>query len=849
MIRLSTLIPVVIILTAPLVLAQRNQDDQALDTYLESLGLSDLRLLHLEQVLTRDPKNEAAARTLADLYAGRLLVASDPAETASLENRIDALLEQHPSANTPSLRVMRLQGDFNRAEALASSWIDNPSDARDEEKARTLLERITPPLDSLQTTLFSALDAERKAIDEMSESPLRSKREQALEQLAEVAGRALYFDAWSNAYLGMMSEPGQTRSNHLSRARQGFLKLLGVESDTDVSAELLASSGMARAALGLALSDALSDSDPAATHLFDQLRDPQTSPDVRDLADFWQAWTFLQRSQFNRLLDLASRLGPDLANPPSAGRAALCSLLVRSAYGPNAPQSPSLKPQADSALAALVQMRLYDRLKQLLDRYHIDTHARNSIVFRWVEAQSLYDQARASKDSEKFAQSASAFKTALNAPDASEFPALQASSRLLLAWSLYERGDLAPAAESFAQAAAQLKNQKDPAAADALWMHAVALEKLAAKDPARASEAASAFQNFASTYPDHPNTPLVDLEIRKLKGEPMTLEALSRLQPSDPNFAALCLSALQHHETAYLREKAAGRSGGSEAANLRKLLDLFRALPDSAQTPDGTLAAALAEATLAADSDPAQARSILDQAQPASASLSDSDPRVSAYHRARLRLAQQQNDSQSIAAEALWFQQHASDAPNSSDQGLLITLAQAADSALKQADASNRPARLQAARDAYARLVSALGTSPDTLAQNRNALVALARLAAYEQQLGHPEQAAAHYDLILKSHPRDASYLRQAARAHEQARHFDRALSCWDTLVAGLPNASDPWFEAKYHQISTLSKLNPAQARKSFSQFSVLYPKLGTGRWPSLFRQLDQTLPEPSPSR
>ncbi|HEU5118973.1 MAG TPA: hypothetical protein VFT74_20450, partial [Isosphaeraceae bacterium] len=230
-------------------LAQTDKEVQALDSYLETLGLTDLRILNLERILDRQPGNDAAAQALADLYAGRLLVVTDSEESASLDHQIDDLLRKHPSANTPSLQVMRLQGDFNRAETLASSWIDQPSDDEARQAALALLTRITPPLDGLQAKLFQALEAERTAVNDLPDGPTRSRREQDLDRLADVAGRALYFDAWANQYLAMTDEEGA--SVRYERARTGFLKLLGVESEADVSAELLATSGMARAALGL----------------------------------------------------------------------------------------------------------------------------------------------------------------------------------------------------------------------------------------------------------------------------------------------------------------------------------------------------------------------------------------------------------------------------------------------------------------------------------------------------------------------------------------------------------------------------------------------------------------------
>lgn len=829
-------------------LAQTEKEAQALDSYLESLGLADLRILNLEEMLNRDPDNGEAAKALADLYAGKLLVVSEAGERAALDQRIEELLSKHPEAGTPALQVMRLQGDFNRAETLASAWIGQPSDSKARESALDLLGKITPALDGLQTKLFSSLEAERKAVDDLPDGPGRSRREQGLDRLADVAGRALYFDAWANLYLGMMGDEDPTP--RYERARTAFLKLLGVEADADVSAEMLASSGMARAALGLALSESLGGKDEEATALFQQVRSAPTSPDVRDMGGYWEAWTLFQRKQFGRLSDLVSRLGADLAEPPSDGRAALCALLVRAGYGSENPDVPlSVRSLADEGLNALVKMRLYERVKQLVGLYGINTRDRDGVVFRWAEGQALYGQARESKDAGQYQRAAEAFEAALKSSDASKYPSLEAGSRLLLAWCRYERGELGPASKAFGQAAAQLKALGDPEAADALWMQAVALEKLAEKEPARVDEAVSALQAFSALYPEHPNASLVDFEVRKLKGKPVTLSVLEAHQPGGPNFAKMVLAALQHHGQAWRDARSKGRNGAEEAENVRKVIDIFRSLPKPARSAEGELALVLAESALEAESDPALARAILDRARSQAKALSADDPRVLAYHRARLRLAQGLKDASSIQAEAVWMREHASGVEGTADKSMLISLAQLADSAVEKADAGERPGRLSEAVEAYSRLVSALGTSPETLRKDRNAFVALARLAGYESESGLAAQAADHYDAVLAAYPRDAKYLRLAGLAHYQAGQFKQALSCWDTLVAGLPDGSGPWFEAKYYQLSSLAKTDPSQARRALSQFQVLYPSLGTGRWPSLFRQLGQTLPGRGPKR
>ncbi len=180
---------------APIRAASAQKDDepetdvQKVDRYLDSLNLGELRIIHFERVLEQHPDDATSARTLADLYAVRLLSLPDPAQAEELNGRIDALLKAHPEAATPSLRVMRLQGDYNRAESLAAKWIDDPEDTSSRDASLEILTRITPELDEQQAQLFKDLEKEQEAVDELSDGPLRTRREQSLGRLGEVAGR------------------------------------------------------------------------------------------------------------------------------------------------------------------------------------------------------------------------------------------------------------------------------------------------------------------------------------------------------------------------------------------------------------------------------------------------------------------------------------------------------------------------------------------------------------------------------------------------------------------------------------------------------------------------------------
>src|SRR5437762_3534076 len=69
---------------------------QKLDQFLNRLGLTDLRLTHMERLLARETvadKRLAMARQLADAYAEELVSAADESERfAALKTRVEKLL-------------------------------------------------------------------------------------------------------------------------------------------------------------------------------------------------------------------------------------------------------------------------------------------------------------------------------------------------------------------------------------------------------------------------------------------------------------------------------------------------------------------------------------------------------------------------------------------------------------------------------------------------------------------------------------------------------------------------------------------------------------------------------------
>src|SRR5262245_4908965 len=213
----------------------RGDDDQKLEQFLNRLGLTDLRLTHMERALAREnayDKRAALARNLADAYAEELVAAADePERFAKLKDRADKLLSAFPEARTPAAGVALLQADYQRAEALMISWLEDKSQKQSLDEANAILNRIVPELESRQTELGAAADRAADAIDTIKSDQQRQIAEQQLKRQRAVVARANYFAGWSAYYLGLARQNLGTAQKDFAAAKQHFIRLLDVSDE------------------------------------------------------------------------------------------------------------------------------------------------------------------------------------------------------------------------------------------------------------------------------------------------------------------------------------------------------------------------------------------------------------------------------------------------------------------------------------------------------------------------------------------------------------------------------------------------------------------------------------------
>ena len=308
------------------------------------------------------------------MYASNLIASADNKEKhADLLRRIQGLVEEVPQAKSPSLEVMLLQADYQRAENLAGSWLSAPDNTSARDEAAAILDRIAPQLDQRQQQLQAELDRLLGEMEELKEGDARRVKENEVARLKSVAGRAAYFAAWSSYYLARVRPDSPQAKAALVRARDVFLGILGIDGDYQgLDGEMLGLESIwrARALIGLGLSEAAVGNLEGSRACFDLLERPSVSSEVREQAPYWRLESLLSAGQYAAALQFAKERIEAFSGSPTQAKVSFCVSLVRAARPqPEAP--PEARQLGALGIAGLVKLRQTRALQELIDKYQI----------------------------------------------------------------------------------------------------------------------------------------------------------------------------------------------------------------------------------------------------------------------------------------------------------------------------------------------------------------------------------------------------------------------------------------------------------------------------------------------
>jgi len=816
--------------------------------YLDRLGLVDLQVLHLERALQAtlpDEQRLRLARRLGDLYAGQMMdLGEDKQRSSEILAKIQTLIQRVPQADTPALRVMLLQADYNHAESLAVRWIGDPSDAEARAQSLEILQRIAPELDAFQQELNALADSLMDSLANLPEGNQRDASTQQFHRVQAVAGRATYFAGWSNYYWGLMR--GKDGEATIRQAREAFRKLLDIRAEEYASLDAewlgLESTWRCRALIGLGLCEAALGKLAESRDCFRLLEHASVPPEMQDQAAFWYLQGLLNAGRFDDAAQYAAERVATYGPPPSQGKVSVCVSLVRSAFGDRRqPPSGNRRRLGILGLEGLARLGQQRTIEQLIEQYRIEPGDDTGFFLAWSAGRKLLAAADESKREEDYRAAIRQLDAALQAPDANQQLDSAARCRHELAYCLFQVQDYEHAARLAQLAWTGLKAADPQTAVQAAWMTFASYQKLADQQPQFAPRAVDALRTLQRDFPAHPYAKRADYLIDKLQRQAEspedTIRRLEKIPAGDPSHLAarydLCL--LWHQRWSQAGSPDRDRFGEQVIGAARAYLDAAVRDPDEQRKVKCCLLAA--DVALANPTDQGVlAATYLDQATDLVGTFPDGDALAVEYQYRRLQLATLRKQEGERQQRAQWLVQHA--AGTAYELPALVVVAREADQRIGSNEAGDRKPALEQARRIYQRLVERLGTSPETLQNDQNARVSLSRSADYAMQLEQHRDAASQLDALVAAFPADRNYLRRSGLAHFHSGQYPQSLARWRALLLGLAGGSEGWYEAKYYQILCLNETEPAMARTVFDQFKLLDPDLGPPPWREKFQSL-----------
>ncbi|PQO43050.1 tetratricopeptide repeat protein [Blastopirellula marina] len=828
-----------------------SEEFKQVDEYLSRLDLTEQRILLSEAYVEKpidQPTRRQALRGLADLYAARLMeVSGDDEKFAAYRHRVQKLVQKYPAANAPSLQVMLLQADYQRAETAASEWIADPAKTTARQTAASVLKVIAPQLTAAAKQLRDDITKGFEEVDRMPSGPNADAREREVRALEGVAGRASYFAAWANYYLAVIE--GNPQSPAIPEGMKLFQGLLGIDGKNYAAVDPLqlglTVEWRARALIGLGLSEAFVGDLDKSRRIFEILRQSDASPQIIDQSDYWFIRGLLNAKKYDDALNEAQRLVGNFQGDGSEGKISLCALIAQIGFHP--PEGAPAAKMQQLGLVGIVGLAKLGRTGaaiQLLDENKIDVTGDPGFYLLWLEGQRQFAAAEETKDERAYKEAKALLVKAVAKPPSGD-PGALAECQYVLGWCCYRLKEFAEASNAFRQAIAGLKLSNPKKAVESAWLAFVSLQSLAKTDPRYAAAAIDVLEDLKRDFPESSYAKKADLLIARLQQSRGSLrdsiDQLSKIPASDPNYLAaqydLCVMLRQQiDQTADETQKqgyAKQLASASQVLNAKlndksSQTDRSRALRTLLMTIELSTSGLLP--VDAADNGIRRAATL-------AAELPSSDGAVAEYHHRALLLAQQRKQPEEILTHADWILANAPDSAFATSA--LVVRALDIDRRIEE---NSTPELRTEAFDIYRQLSQRLGFAPQTLKEKKNARIAASKFAEYAELIGRRKDAATVISGLAEAFPDDKTYLQQAGRASFEAGMVEIALEHWRKLLLGLDRGSSEWFEAKSYQLACLAKTDPAGARKVLEQFKLLYPTGGPAPWRDKIKAVEQEL-------
>ena len=837
--------------------AQRPPSDaEAVENFLSRLGLIDLQILHLEQSLDATSGQGSRiklAKHLADLYAERLMNSADDAQRSEeIRAQVERLLSKVPEANTPGLNVMLLQADYGRAEKLFNKWLDDPSETAAFEEAKRTFIRIAPELAKYDRQLSVDLKKIQEEMDKIEDERALVVKEKEARRIGGFANRAAYFAGWSNYYFGLTKRDADQAQPEFRAARDGFRKILGISDDEsyeELEIEWLGLENINRATalVGLGLTEAALGDLKKSRKCFDFLDHVSAPPSLRDHAPFW----FLRGMLNMGLIDDAVRFAEDqvkkFAGGATQGKIAFCVAMIRTGFAVIGASTADHAQLGKLGVQGLARLGQIGAVRHLMSKQNLKVPTdTGGFYLTWLNGQQQVAKADFTKKADDYKAAAETLEAALAEPEAQTDLLSSGQCRYELGWCYFNSKQFEKAGKHLRDAAAALKTGARAKAADAAWLGFYSYYELSKKESRFVGAAIDALKSYRNDFPDSANAKKADYYLGRLEKKVSaedSIASLSKVTSGDDNYLATKAELCSLYHQQWSKVRADADKAASAATDVYTSVDQFltaaRRDSDNARKLKSILYGidvAMRSKTI----DLGKAESYLAAAKPFVESVSPTSSSVAQYHYHQFRVAKSRDNNTALNYHANWITENAKGSIY--EKSAIITVANQADAEVKSATGTQRRQAIDNALNVYRRLVELSGDSQEKIKSDSQTRIVNSRLAQYEAETGDHASAARRLEKIVAAYPSSRTYLRRAGLAQYRAGNYSAALPHWRKLADGLVKNTPDWFEAKYHQISSLASSDRNKAKGAMKQFKLLYPLDKIDTWGEKFKALDRDL-------
>lgn len=821
----------------------RKSESIAIENYLDSLGLDELVVEHLEfetaRQLNADARRSMASRLLNE-YASRMISGRDPSDT-KWQSKTQLLLKTYPELVTPHIQIAILQAQYLHGEKSFRDWWGNGRPSTSLALLTQQWRQLDRELQSLNQRLNSDYDSQAVVLQTLTENRMLEAQ-----RLVVIEGQILnteYLLGWTSYFLGILQ--ADTRESLMGMSDAHFRTFLQVEPNrtlNEVPADWFdfSSDWNSRALVGLGMCQRGLDHPLQSKYCFDLIGE-NASSQTRDLRFVWELNSLAYLDEVSAAREYVESIG-EARHVSQSGRIAFWIATLKASLATRSRSANVSRSLLRSGLAGLTR-EFQDRLLETFIEENNILLDGDDFTSRWVDGYLSFATARTQVGSDKYNAAKSKLTSALEARNETTNPNDLARCRFLLGRIQFHERQFEIAANTFQGCSDFLNSGAPELAAEAQWMAIRSLAELSRLDSRNLIKANRAIDNLlrrfpGSTFADRAAFEKLRVNITHLPSE-NAINRLQRISPESPNYARAMNEIVK---TRYRDWTNANQANSDQVASKLELL-LESEQQFSRVTGLGNeskLKAKLLTIDALLKSGPSQLANVSKQIESAQ-QVSDSGVSMTPathqeLHYYQFMLAIGLQDEARADAEAEWIFKRA--AGTRFEKSATTQLAQVADTRLRAQTAPALEETLDAIR-IFERLVRLIAPVGSDIKQSPNARVAMLRLAELNLGVGESKKAIDTLERLIQVFPDHKSVLLLLAKGYQADNLPGKSISIWQKLIRGVSPGTGMWFEAKYNLTKALLDDGQAsEAGKLYKQTLRLCPSMPEP-WQQAFADLE----------